>query len=125
MHSTASPPQQTIVSLLDNAAQEINALEREAKQLLHETGNQQAYTLRLRQKALRLAGLIDELEGLDELPAHLRTMIQERVGSFSYEAERALRVDSIFYMSVLLYPENHADGTPNELEEFVAHLRTL
>ncbi len=119
---TTPPAIDKLICLLDLAATRVNGLEQEARQLLYEEKNQEEYSARLRQKAILLNGLIDEVDGIKGLPAPIQTLIQERVGSVSYEAERALRVDSVFYMSVLLYPEHHRPGMPNELEELIARL---
>jgi len=112
-----------LITLLSRAAAEINELEVEAKRLLYENGDQQGYYLRLRQKAMLLSGLADAVAELAPLPPRVNTLIQEKLGGFSFEADRALRLDSVFYMGVLLCPEEHQEGGANELEMFVRSLQ--
>lgn len=112
---------QRLIAILSDAAAEISRLETSAKTLLYEKGDKQGYHEQLRQKAILLCELAEEAQD-DALPPQLKALVKERVGSFSYEAERALRLDSVFYMAVLLYPEGHQDGQPNELENLICHL---
>lgn len=115
-------PMERLITLLSQAASEIKELEVEAKRLLYQCGDQQGYYLRLRQKAILLSGLADEVMELDVTP-RVNALIQEKIGGFSFEADRALRLDSVFYMAVLLYPEEHQEGGANELEMFVHSLQ--
>lgn len=124
-HPTALIATEQLIALLERAAITVSGLEQEAEKFLYQENNKEGYAARLRQKAILLSGLIDEVEGIAGLPAPVCALIQERVGSVSYEAERALRVDSVFYMAVLLYPEHHRPGMPNELEELVARLDAI
>ena len=114
-----------LIPLLSRTASEIATLEGEAKKLLYEIGDQQGYYLCLRQKAILLSGLVDAVTELGPLPPKLNALVQERIGGFSFEADRALRLDSVFYMSVLLCPEDHQEGGANELETFVNSLTAL
>jgi hypothetical protein len=41
---------------------------------------------------------------------------------FSKNAQTALRLDSVFYMSALLYPGDHQKGEPDNLEKLIASL---
>lgn len=120
-HST-TPGAERLLTILTAAAEEIHRLENEAKTLLHDTGDISSYRDLLRQKTILLSGLADETAEVTNLPQQLSTLTQERIGSFSYEADRALRVDSVFYMAVLLCPEDHKDGMPNELDDFITYL---
>lgn len=113
-----------IITQLASASDEIRLLEEEAKRLLYECGDQQGYRDRLRQKAILLSGLADAVEeAVTDLAPQVQTMIQGQVGALSFDADRALRLDSIFYMAVLLYPEDHQEGGENDLEKLIAHLR--
>lgn len=111
-----------LIAGLRTAAAEVRTLEQQAKAFLHEHGDQQGYRHQLRQKAILLSELADELPQDDDLPLPLIALVQEKVGSLSFEAERSLRLDSIFYMSVLLYPEDYQEGGLNELESLVDSL---
>lgn len=120
---SATTDPERLLTTISSAAKEIHRLEDEAKTLLHDLGDNSGYRDRMRQKAILLSGLVDETAKLTDLPPQIQTLCQERIGSFSYEADRALRVDSVFYMAVLLCPEDHKDGMPNELDNFITDLQ--
>lgn len=111
-----------LISTLTAAATEINRLENKAKTLLYEHADQRGYHEQLREKAILLSELAEEATQLNDLSPQLKALVKERVGAFSFEADRALRLDSVFYMSVLLYPEDYLEGQPNELEDFINDL---
>ena len=114
-----------LVSVMTAAANKISRHEITAKTLLYESSDREGYHDQLREKAIVLSELADNVALCDNLPLHLKALIQQRIGSFSFEADRALRLDSVFYMSVLLYPEDYLEGTPNELETFIKYLIQL
>jgi hypothetical protein len=70
-----------------------------------------------------LSGLVDAVAELEPLPAAVDALVRERIGGFSFEADRALRVDSVFYMSVLLCLEDDQAGEGNELDALIRLLR--
>lgn len=111
-----------LISLLSAAADEIRRHEETAKVLLYENNDKPGYHARLRQKSIVLCTLLEALKLYGNLPLHIKAMAQEKIGSFSFEAERALRLDSVFYMAVLLYPEDHQEGSPNELDNLINSL---
>lgn len=87
----------------------------------------QEYTELMRQKAEVLAGLYDSgVEIWEQLPADERARVEKIVDvestleGLSSGARNALRLNSVFYMSALLYPDDHQVGQPNNLELFVA-----
>ena len=47
----------------------------------------------------------------------------ERLNGFSLNASNSLRIGSVFYMSALLYPDEHKPGAPNNLEFLPAEVR--
>ena len=55
------------------------------------------------------------LDGSDDLTCKLR----KGLCNFSRKAGQALDLESIFYMSALLYPEDYQDGEVNDLERFL------
>jgi hypothetical protein len=112
-----------LIALLSTAAVEVRNLEGEATRLLYDHGDQQGYTRQLRHKAILLSGLADAVAELGPLPPEIDALVRERIGGFSFEADRALRVDSVFYMSVLLWPEDAQQGESNELEALIRLLR--
>ena len=60
---------------------------------------------------------------LEELPEQLQDQAGHRLHRFSASARNALRIGSIFYMSALLYPEDHKPGQPDDLQVFIRRLR--
>ncbi|MDD5759796.1 MAG: hypothetical protein PHI06_12030 [Desulfobulbaceae bacterium] len=112
-----------LVDLLSAAADEIRRCEETAKKLLYGENNQQAYRVKMRKKSLVLCDLAETVALCDDLPLPVKTLIREKIGSFSFEAERALRLNSVFYMAVLLHTEDHQEDSPNELENLIKSLR--
>ena len=49
--------------------------------------------------------------------------VVSRLHDFAGGAENALAIGSPFYMSALLYPDEHQPGQPNNLELLIAELR--
>lgn len=58
----------------------------------------------------------------DSVPAQERERLRHRLHCFSASATNALRLDSLFYMSALLYPEDHQPGQPDDLLTFIHSL---
>lgn len=114
---------QRVITLLSSTATEINQIETEAKRLLYETQDREGYHRTLRQKAILLSGLADAVAEWEDLPPRCHALIKERVGAISFDADRALRLDSVFYMAVLLSPEEYQEGGPNDLEALIRDLR--
>ena len=107
--------------LVSDIAEQITTLEKEARAILQENYSEEAYRDIMRQKATLLASLEDKTASLVALlPStdHTNAM-QERLAQFSKSASNALQLNSVFYMSALLFPEDHKDGTPNDLDLFI------
>lgn len=86
---------------------------------LVESGDAEGYRTLMREKAELLAGLDREGRAhLAALPSPLRERAGARLRGFSASAKNALSLDSVFYMSALLYPDEHVPGEPNNLELF-------
>ena len=91
---------------------------------MHARVMQAAYTARMQEKARLLASLEEEGETyLEGLPEPLQDQAGHRLHRFSASARNALRIGSIFYMSALLYPEDHKPGQPDDLQVFIRRLR--
>ncbi len=74
----------------------------------------------MRQKAMILSQMPDQLRPLmDGLDRRTRKYVIDKLGGFSHGADKALTLDSVFYMSALLYPENYCDGGINDLDDFI------
>lgn len=108
-------------TLVSATATQVNTLEATARTLLHGEYNEETYRDIMHQKATILASLHDTciplLETLPESPQ--KDAIGEGLARFSQSASNALRLNSVFYMSALLFPEDYIAGTPNDLEIFI------
>lgn len=113
---------QELIGLLEGRAQEIRAFEERADRVIQGQGDQEGYERIMREKATLLAGLYEETralaQGLDE-------MVGARLERFSQSAIASLKVGSVFFMSALLYPEDHKPGDPNDLEAFIETLKGM
>jgi hypothetical protein len=54
-----------------------------------------------------------------------RSYPAERLRAFSASAALALRLNSVFFMSALLFPEDHRPGTPDDLTLLAEETRRL
>jgi hypothetical protein len=100
----------------------VAGMERRAVELLAD-GGMDEYGALMRKKARLLADLpADGKPLLDTLPPALRVQAEKKLRRFSESAQTALSLDSVFFMSALLYPDDHQPGQPNNLEIFLAEL---
>jgi hypothetical protein len=100
----------------------IMALEAEAMRCI-EAGETQGYAAGMRAKAELLANLDEETKPLlAPLPGELRFRLALALDRFVSGARTALRLDSVFYMSALLYPDEHRKGMPDNLMTFIGRL---
>ena len=110
-------------SWLEERAHEIRRIEGQALHEL-EQKNTQGYCDGMRRKAELLAGLPKAAVPLiNGLPEDAAQAIQEGLWRFARNAGNALSLNSVFYMSALLYPEKYRQGEANDLELFLEELR--
>lgn len=101
---------------LDARCQEVSALETRGKAAAA-AGNAEAYREVMRQKAELLEALFKNATPRAEgLPPEQREAALKQLKRFSAAARHALSLGSVFYMSALLYRDDHKDGEPNNLE---------
>lgn len=113
-----------IVDLLSQKSAMIRALEDDAQAALYGRSDKLAYQAILREKSLLLYNLLDEIDRLScEIGTEVCKEIKNRIGGISFSAGKALRLNSVFYMSCLLYPENYQDGDRNDLEQVIDFLK--
>jgi hypothetical protein len=100
------------------AAQAIRQLEAAAMEALGK-GDTALHRENMMEKCEILQDLPDKadpyLDGADELTGKL----QKGLAGFARKAGQALDLESIFYMSALLYPEDYQEGEVNDLERFL------
>jgi hypothetical protein len=115
----------TVIQMLEDTATRIRDIEDRAKEQLHQGKNQEGYAELMREKAEVLAGLAGRAEPLlQEADPVFSERVCARLSRFSQSAGQALDLDSLFYMSALLYPEDYQEGRPNDLEAFIGRLKT-
>jgi hypothetical protein len=116
---------QGLAAALKGVAGAIREIEFRAEEALHSRDDQEAYRELMREKAVVLQQLPEAmahfLAGMDRRE---RDAIRERLERFSAGASSALRLNSPFYMSALLYPEDYKQGDPNDLENYVSELES-
>jgi len=120
---TNATPLIAFFSWLEERARDVRRIE---KQALHELERKhiQGYRDEMRRKAELLAGLPKaSLPMVSGLPEDIAQTIQEGLWRFARNAGNALSLDSVFYMSALLYPEDYREGEANDLEIFLEELR--
>jgi len=100
---------------LKNFHAAVMAEEAEGLRRLHDDDTA-GYTAQMRKKAELLAGLAEEGRAhLQGLPGELRFNLALSLERFSASAATALRLNSVFYMSALLYPDEHKAGEADNL----------
>ncbi|WP_243310753.1 hypothetical protein [Fundidesulfovibrio agrisoli] len=110
------------LKLLGDTAADIRRLEAEAAEALHGRADKTAHRELMLEKCELLADLPENAQ--DALGAEASTPEGRRLltgaEGFARRANQALDLESIFYMSALLYPDDYQDGDPNDLERFIA-----
>lgn len=113
----------SLIEWLNSVNRAVHDLEQQAAKILEKPDYNQPYRKLMLRKAGLLAGVSAEyrklLKGRPEL---YNVEVAQRLGDFSRNAEVALKLDSLFYMSALLYPDEHKPGEPNNLELLIAQL---
>lgn len=111
------------LNFLRDRIRQVRDIENSAHDLLHNAGDEAGYRKAMRDKAELLAGLSAAAAPfLDSIGMERRPMIEHRLDMFSQSARRSLDIGSVFYMSALLYPDDHKPGEPNTLESWLAEL---
>lgn len=107
---------------LQHACQTIRNHENSAKQALTDNKVDEYRTIML-EKAKFLASL-DRLSQnlLSTLPKDRQEYAADRLRQFSGSATMSISLNSVFYMSALLHPDDYVQGKPNDLEIFTADL---
>ncbi len=119
-HSDA--PQAALAAWLHERSDAVLAIEKQAGTALYEAKDEDAYRELMSKKAALLAAIArDASPLLERLPASdEKEYLTDTLEGFSQSAANALRIGSVFYMSALLYPDEHKPGEPNNLELLAA-----
>lgn len=111
------------LNFLRDRIRQVRDIENMAHDLLHNAADEAGYRAAMQRKAQLLASLAaDAAPSLDGIGLERRPMIEHRLDMFSQSARRSLDIGSVFYMSALLYPDDHKPGEPNTLETWLAEL---
>lgn len=116
-------PKNALINWLEDRHDQIMACETGALEALH-ANKVEAYREGMKQKAQMLAALAREaLPLLKELPPDLRAEVETSLEKFSASAQNSLGLNSVFYMSALLYPDNYKTGEPDNMALFINTLK--
>ncbi|OBQ54071.1 hypothetical protein SP90_06290 [Halodesulfovibrio spirochaetisodalis] len=119
-------PMGELISVLSEEAEKVGKLESLAEELVQDSTNLQRYRAVLEEKARVLAGLAQRARPITKkMPEEDAAPLQHMLNKFSQSAATSLRIGSPFYMSALLYPQDHQQGQPNDLEIFIEQLRQM
>lgn len=112
-----------LISFLEETNSRVLEIEKEADSALKQDG-QLAFQAKLEAKAEILAALGEKAwKKTEAVGGPLGDEIARKLDQFSMSASTSLRIGSVFFMSALLYPEDHKQGEPNDLESFVMELK--
>ena len=80
----------------------------------------------MRRKAELLASMAEDAKPLLEpFPGETRFNCALALEGFSASARMSLRLNSVFYMSALLYPDEHKPGQPDNLTLCIDRMEKL
>jgi len=112
-----------LIAFLEERAARVRELEREGEAVLAAQG-QLAFQAKAEAKAELLAALsADAAKHTRQMDGDEGAQVTRRLEQFSTSASTALRSGSVFFMTALLYPEDHKPGEPNDLEAFIGELK--
>lgn len=114
-----------LIEFLEKTNADVIRLEAEGEEAL-QNGGQRDFQIKLEEKAKILSALGENAWKYSEkIEGALGAEISTRLEQFSTSAGAALRIGSVFFMTALLYPEDHKPGEPNDLETYIEDLRQL
>lgn len=106
---------------LVQTAEQIHALETRKKQAIT-AGNRQEYLDCVREKAVILSKIHENARKQDIKAVKNAKDILSALQSFSNSAKQALAVNSPWFMSELLYPDDYKENDPNNLDKLIRKL---
>ena len=123
--NTHDQPLASLVLWLRNRHAEVMATEAQALARL-DAGDTPGHNDLMRRKAELLAAMAEDAKPLLEpLPGETRFNYALALESFSASARMSLRLNSVFYMSALLYPDEHKPGQPDNLTLCIDRMEKL
>jgi len=119
-----SKEKQTLIEQLEQISARIRAFDLEAGRQLHDTRDRQKYREILLEKTELLASLPELTRaGAKALPEEQAAAFEQSISELAEDAMQAMTIGSVFYMSVLLLPEEEQPESPNDLEKLIGLLR--
>lgn len=114
----------SLIKWLEGVNGEIQTLEQQAKKVLETSDYKETYRQLMLRKAKLLADLPAEYDKMVKNdPGLSNDFVFKNLQNFSENANTAMKLDSVFYMSALLYPDEHKAGEPNNLELLITKIR--
>lgn len=118
-------PLASLVTWLRNRHAEVMATEAQALARL-DAGDTPGHNELMRRKAELLASMAEDAKPLLEpFPGEARFNYALALEGFSASARMSLRLNSVFYMSALLYPDEHKPGQPDNLTLCIDRMEKL
>lgn len=115
-----------IIEFFEGIAKKIHEFEESAKNML-DAGKKDEYIKIMDQKAQTLASLSIEIKkySLSSLNQTAQDFCMQKIPQFSASANNAIRLNSTWYKSQLLFDEDYKNGAPNNFDLFVGELKEL
>ena len=123
--NTHDQPLASLVLWLRNRHAEVMATEAQALARL-DAGDTPGHNDLMHRKAELLSSMAEDAKPLLEpLPGETRFNYALALESFSASARMSLRLNSVCYMSALLYPDDHKPGQPDNLTLCIDRMEKL
>jgi hypothetical protein len=114
-----------LIQWLRNRHDAAMAVESQALAFL-DAGDTPGHNAAMRQKAELLESMAEDAKPLlESLPGETRFNLALALEGFSASARMSLRLNSVFYMSALLYPDDHKPGQPDNLTLCINRMENL
>ena len=118
------PADAPLLVWLRERAAAVRKIESDAQAALYDRHDETAYRGLMKEKALLLSTIADDAAACFASAGEeaCQALARDRLVRFAAGAKNALRIGSVFYMSALLYPDEHLPGEPNNLERLIIEL---
>lgn len=115
----------TLAVWLRKRHSDIKGREADALACLNDEKDVIAHRQLMMERAELIATLdVETRELVEALPESIRDDTSATVRRFAEGARNALRIDSVFYMSALLYPDEHKKGDPDNMDSLIRFLES-
>ena len=112
-----------LIQWLGDRHGEIMACEQSAMDEL-KAGRAAEYKSKMKEKALKISSLAEDCKPyMEAISPDKREEIARELERFSTSAKAGINLDSVFYMSALLYRDDHKEGEPDNLYVFIENLK--